>query len=200
MPYRDLPHRRSIRLASHDYAGPATYFVTICASERACLFGEVVDGNMVLNDIGRAIEQEWQRTGALRSNVDLDAFVVMPNHFHGIITVRRPTPPVIADRLEAPPVVEAGRSVGASRRLARSATNLAPGSLGAIVAQFKSATTKRVSSMLGESVTLWQRNYYEHIVREAADLARIRDYIANNPASWSEGVENPANRRPVVER
>jgi REP element-mobilizing transposase RayT len=90
VPLRDdseCRHRRSIRLRGYDYTQAGAYFVTICTQDRACLFGEIIDGQMRLNAPGQIVHDEWLRTGALRPNVELDAFVVMPNHFHGIIVL-----------------------------------------------------------------------------------------------------------------
>jgi REP element-mobilizing transposase RayT len=174
MPY-DLQkhHRRSIRLKGYDYTQAGAYFVTFCAWQHECLFGEIVDGEMHLNDYGRVVEEEWLRTAEVRPNVDLDAFVIMPNHIHGIIVI----------------CID---PVGASRRLAptNTPTRLVAGSLGAIIGQIKSVTTKRINvlrSMPGQAV--WQRNYYERIIRSEAALDNIRQYIetvARLPAcSWA---------------
>ena len=82
---REKHHRRSVRLEEYDYSGPAAYFVTICAWNRECIFGEIIDGEMRLNEYGKVVQQEWSCTGDIRSNVEMDEFVVMPNHFHGIL-------------------------------------------------------------------------------------------------------------------
>lgn len=172
-------HRRSIRLKGYDYTQPGAYFVTICTHERTCLFGEVVDGVMVLNAWGEIVREEWFRTARLRPYVVLheDEFVVMPNHVHGIIWI-----------------VDA---VGANRRFAPT-TRVAPtrgtptppagpdaGSLGAIIGQFKSAVTKHINAHRGTpGAPVWQRNYYEHIIRNEQALNAIRRYIAENPLRW----------------
>lgn len=139
----NVHHRKSIRLPGYDYAQAGAYFVTVVAWGRDCLFGEVVDGVMVLNDIGKIVQEEWERTAIVRKNIELGAYVVMPNHFHGIL--------IIHD------------GVGASRRLAPTTTNAIspkPGSLGAIMAQFKSIVTKRIWKMPEFAGTpIWQRNY-----------------------------------------
>ena len=81
----DIHHRHSIRLQDYDYSQAGAYFVTICTWQRDCLFGEIVNGEMVLNDMGRIVVDEWEKTATVRKNVILDEFVIMPNHFHGII-------------------------------------------------------------------------------------------------------------------
>lgn len=169
----DKHHRRSIRLKSYDYSRAGAYFVTICIKDRECLFGEVIDGNMQLNDTGRAVQAEWVRLPERFQSVDLDDFVIMPNHLHCIIHVGAGL---------APP----GR--GAENKGAASS---AP-TLGDILRAFKSISAIAVNRLLGRSGrSLWQRNYYEHIVRSENELACIREYIANNPAQWALDRENP---------
>lgn len=167
--------RRSIRLKGYDYSFPSAYFVSMCTLDRKCLFGEIVDGKMVLNDFGRIVCNEWIRTGTIRDKTELDEFVVMPNHFHGIVciidkgrgTARR-----------APTVEQFGKPVS--------------GSLPTIVRSFKSAVTKRINEMRNTpGIKLWQRNYYERIIRNDNELNQIRKYIINNPAQWAFDRENP---------
>ena len=175
MPGRNnVNHRRSIRLRDYDHTQNGAYFVTICTLQGVCLFGDVVDGEMVLNDYGAIVWEEWQRTAIVRANIELDAFVVMPNHVHGIIVI-----------------VDNDSTVGATRRVAP--TNTRPtgpkaGSLGAIVGQFKSVATKRIRQLshVNVDIPIWQRNYYEHIIRNEKSFNDIRAYIANNPAKWAE--------------
>ncbi|MCI0527389.1 MAG: hypothetical protein L0Y56_08085 [Nitrospira sp.] len=171
----DIHHRRSIRLKGYDYAQAGAYFLTICAQNRECLFGDVVDGMMQLSQFGRVVEGEWLRTVTVRPNIKLDVFVIMPNHFHGII--------VLTDIIQA--VHREG--VGATRRVAPTKHPTGPisGSVGAIVGQFKSITSKRTNEMRNTpGIPVWQRNYYEHIIRNEQDLSQIREYILNNPVKW----------------
>jgi REP element-mobilizing transposase RayT len=164
-------HRRSIRLKDYDYAQNGAYFVTICAQEKRCIFGQVVDGVMVVNEWGQIVTQEWEQTAAVRSNVELDAFVVMPNHVHGILVITN----------------DVGDTVGATRRVAPTSTTLQSGSLGAIIGQFKSAVTRAINRLPdAPDHPIWQRNYYEHIIRSEDTLNTIRAYVANNPAKWAE--------------
>jgi putative transposase len=168
--------RRSIRLKEYDYTQNGAYFVTICAHERRCIFGDVVGGAMVVNEWGQVVAEEWEQTAILRPNIELDAFVVMPNHVHGIIVI-----------------VDDGDSVGAQciaplpPKHGVTSNNVAPNSLGAIVRGFKSAVTRRINRLPNPPDHLiWQRNYYEHIIRNEESLNQIRAYIANNPAKWAE--------------
>jgi REP element-mobilizing transposase RayT len=154
----DRRHRYSIRLRGYDYAQAGAYFVTLCVQGRAALFGRVVDGAVELTEIGRIVAEEWEHTPALRPNVVLDTFVVMPDHLHRIVVIVR-------------------RDDGAARPEAARPRSPAH-SLGAIVRGFKAAVVRRAGT------PIWQRNYYEHIIRNDADLDRIRHYIATNPARW----------------
>ncbi len=173
-------HRRSIRLKGYDYSQAGAYFVTICTQNRACLFGEVVDGQMRVNELGEIVREEWLRTGQIRPNVELDAFVVMPNHIHGIIVLRGYDRRGTLQR--APTTVE---------RFGKPTSNTIP----TIVRLFKSATTKRINHLRGTpGARVWQRNYYERIIRNDDELRRIREYIANNPLQWALDRDNPAFR------
>ncbi len=153
----DVLHRRSIRLYGYDYSCDGLYFITICCRNRMCLFGKIINDEMVLNDAGRMAEQEWANTMSVRSgDVVLHDFVIMPNHMHAIIEI---THSFVAQSLHA---------------TLRSPSQ----TLGAIVRGYKSA----VSRQLGSSV--WQRNYYEHIIRNSKSYGKIAEYIMNNPANW----------------
>lgn len=164
--------RRSIRLPGYDYSQAGAYFVTLCVHDRACLFGEVVDGAMRLNELGALVASEWLRTATIRPQVTLDEFVVMPNHFHAIIAIedsRRGVLPYARPRFRSPAE-----------------------SLGSIVRGFKSATTTLINSMRNSpGVPVWQRNFYEHVIRNEAELTRIQEYIVNNPLQWYLDRENP---------
>jgi len=174
----DKHTRRSIRLHEYDYTQSGAYFVTICIHQRECLLGEIVDGLMSTNSWGEIVRGEWLQTAILRPGVELDVFVVMPNHFHGIISIasdRRGT------ARRAPTGEQFSRPV--------------PGSIPTLIRAFKSATTKRINERRGTPGTpVWQRNYYEHIIRNEEALNRTRAYIALNPSRWQMDCENPQNR------
>ena len=158
-------NRRSHRLGGYDYTQGGVYFVTICTYHLAPMFGQIVDEQVLLNDLGRLVDKEWRRTTEVRPSVEIDLYVVMPNHIHGIL--------FLSDSQHT------GQSAGR--------TTLPANSLGSIVGQFKSVVTKRSRKLANPpTLPLWKRNYYDHIVRNDADLDRIRRYILVNPAQWSE--------------
>jgi REP-associated tyrosine transposase len=174
-------HRRSIRQRGYDYTQSGAYFVTICTVQREEIFGEVVNGEMRLNPLGEIVREEWLKTAEIRSNVELheDEFVIMPNHVHGIVWIVESLP------------------VGATRRVAptNGSRTLVANSLGAILGQFKSITAKRINALRKTSgVTVWQRNFYEHIVRNGTELENIWNYIDTNPLRWQEDQLHPAAR------
>ena len=165
----DIHHRRSIRLKGYDYSQSGLYFITLCAVNKICMFGNVVDGKMQLNDIGQLVEQEWLNTINIRHNdVRLHNYIVMPNHFHAIIEIRR-------GESHSPQTINEGNineNDLPQRMKSPSKT------VGAIVRGFKGA----ISRQLGYSI--WQRNYYEHIIRTDASYRHISNYIENNPTKW----------------
>ena len=173
--------RRSLRLRGYDYTQAGLYFVTICAQDRACLFGEVVDGEVRLSAAGEVVAEEWARTAEIRPSVLLDAFVIMPNHLHGIVALVD----VDADGAMLPPRPGAAEDWGSPR-------GPAAGSLSAIVGQFKAVTTKRVNALRETpGAVVWQRGFHDHIIRHERALAQIRDYMADNPGRWEDDRLHP---------
>ena len=169
--------RHSIRLKDYDYSQAGAYFVTICTHNKECIFGKVVNGEMVSNEYGRVVEEEWAKTAEIRKKVALDVSVVMPNHFHGIL--------VIVDKCRG--------TVHRAPTLEQFAKPTS-GSLPTIVRYFKSAVTRRINDPRGTPyMAVWQRNYYEHVIRNEDDLDEIREYIVNNPLKWDLDSENPNN-------
>ena len=181
--------RQSSRLCGYDYAQPGAYFITICTHHRACLFGDVVHGEMQLSNCGRILSQEWIRTGDIRENVELDMFVIMPNHFHGILLVVEEGTSTAHYARTWAPVVD--KAVGATCR-SPIPKGPAPGSIAAVIAGLKSATAKRINHLRRTPGTrVWQRGYYEHVIRNESDLHEIRQYVVNNPPKWELDEENP---------
>ncbi len=174
------PSRRSPRLKGYDYSQNGAYFVTICTQNRECLFGEIVAGEMRRNEFGEIARLEWLQTAALRPDVELDAFVVMPNHIHGILLI-----------VEG--AVGTQRAVSLPSQSA-SFGKLLSGSLSTIIRSYKSAVTKRINELRNiPGVAVWQSRYYDHIIRNEASLSSIREYIYSNPARWQMDNENRMN-------
>jgi REP element-mobilizing transposase RayT len=145
-------------LSAYDYSQAGAYFITVCTQNRVMLFGEVIDCDVQLNGMGMIVRQAWDDLPTHYHGIDLDAFIVMPNHIHGII--------ILADQPE--------------RRRA----------LPEIVRGFKMFSARRVNERAGKRGVLWQRGYYEHVIRTEKALARVRAYIAHNPGRWADDPEN----------
>ena len=185
-------HRQSTRLKGFDYTSNGAYHVTVCAWRREHWFGEIRDGVMVLNDVGTMILEEWNQTRELRPNVVLDVFVIMPNHFHGIVVLMNSNAQDVGARRASP---LQGNDVNNIALHNKSQSILphgaAKGSLGSIVGSIKSAVSKRVNQSRGvQGLTIWQRGFHDRIIRDEAELERTRTYIENNPANWATDEEN----------
>lgn len=181
-------HHQSRRLAGWDYTQAAACFVTVCTRDRECRFGAVESGRMFLNAYGRIAAAEWGRSKTLRDEVHLDTFVVVPNHVHGIVVIAPPDAPA---NLRRHGLGSAGNSRGSdmARHVATSSKrrfgNPETGSLGTIVGAYKSAVIRRINRMRGTSgAPVWQRGYYDHILRDEREWRRVRRYIRQNPARW----------------
>lgn len=176
-------HRRSVRLKEYDYTQPGAYFVTIVTWQRECLFGEIIRGEMKLNQRGEIAEECWQAIPEHFQNVELGAYIIMPNHVHGIIMIveRRGTVPVPK---------EIGREISGGET-----PPLRQPTLGQIVGYFKYQSTKEMNviSKTGVVTKFWQRNYHDHIIRDEKDLKNKTDYIEANPLLWEQDNENPIN-------
>jgi REP element-mobilizing transposase RayT len=182
-------HRRSIRLSGYDYAQAGAYFVTICAQNKACVFGQITDGQVKRNEAGHMLQCVWDALPGRFPTVELDAFVVMPNHIHGVV--------VIAQNVGATLVVAQDQR--------RAGTRPAP-TLGDIVGAFKSITTHQYALGVKErgwppfTRRLWQRNYYEHVIRNEISLSAIRLYIEGNPVLWPYDHDNPCRETSHLDR
>jgi putative transposase len=215
-------HRRSIRLKGYDYSLAGAYFVTIVTQHRACLFGEVVNGEMLLNDAGKMLQLEWNALPQRFPNIELDEFVVMPNHFHGILVILGKEEGAVRVRSlvslpqegqTQPGQPGVGQPQAGQPRMgqpqAGQPQGIAPTGrdpvLGEVIGAWKSIGTDRyidgVNRLDWEPFDrrLFQRNYYEHIVRDECELNRIREYIINNPANWDSDDDNPKNAKPEPE-
>ncbi len=176
-------HRRSIRLKGYNYSEPGIYYVTLTLQERVEFLGHLSGGQVRLSAFGEIVRDEWLRTPRIRPEVVLDEFVIMPDHLHGIIVIREERNGVSRS---------SNKLVGANRDSPQPGTPFRSpsGTLGAIIRGFKGATTKRINELRRTpGAKVWQRNYYEHIVRDEKDLRRIQHYIRENPLRLAEKHE-----------
>ncbi len=184
----NVHYRRSIRLKGYDYAQAGAYFVTMCTQDRACLLGDVVGEEVRLSDAGSMIQAVWEEIPDHYPGAETDEFVVMPNHIHGIIAIPGRGESCIrpGDSHQPDSGDHKDRPYGTMA-----------GSLGRIIQAFKSTTTHeyvmgtRQCGWPTFRARLWQRGYFEHVVRDDRDLERIREYIATNPLRWAMDRENP---------
>ena len=166
------PRRRSVRLRDYDYSTPGAYFVTICTIKRRCVLGTVADGDFLASRFGRVVDQCWRALVDHYPTIELDSFVIMPNHVHGIV--------LLTD--------------GQGRAGLKPASTKRP-SFTEVVRGFKTFSSRRINEMRDRPGTpVWQRGFYEHVVRNERELDGIRRYIEGNPAKWAEDEDNPANR------
>ncbi len=179
----DLPerlHRRSVRLEGFDYTQPGAYYVTIVTHEHQCLFGKIIENEISLNILGVLAHEFWSEIPNHFHNTEVIPFVVMPNHIHGIITIfddeSRGTIMPAHAVYRAPTAEEFSQPVA--------------GSIPTIIRTYKAAVSRRAKQELG-IVKLWQRNYYEHIIRNELELTDIAGYIFANAANWADDLEYP---------
>ena len=171
-------HRRSIRLKGYDYSQAGYYFVTICCYQRQRLFGKIVNGAMQLNQYDEIVAETYQWLSLRYPYVHLDEWIIMPNHFHGII--------VLTDKPRR------GGSGTAPTQTIAPEPKRKP--LGRLIGAFKTVSTKQINIIRSAPGTpVWQRNYYEHIIRNENALNNIRQYIINNPLSWHVDQLHPDN-------
>ena len=166
-------HRQSIRLRNYDYSQAGLYFITMCVHQRLSLFGEVVAGKMILNEAGRVVQDVWHDLPSHYTNVELDSFVVMPNHIHGIVRFNGIVRAIHESPLQSPlqqsPISR--RNMGLSK----------------LVGRLKMVSAKRINQLRNtQGVPVWQRNYHEHIIRHENAYMKIADYIHTNPLRWQE--------------
>jgi putative transposase len=171
-------NRRSIRLTGYDYAQSGAYFVTICTQKRACLFGSIANSEMQINHAGRIVQNVWSELPGRFPQVGVDSFIVMPNHIHGIILVG------------AQFIAPSNALPDTFRKPGREAINRAP-TLGDILRAYKASSARLIRGSVNPGFA-WQRNYYDHVIRDEDSLTRIRQYIIDNPAQWESDRENPA--------
>ena len=182
----DKPIRRSVRLKEYDYSLNGCYFVTICTYKRERLFGKIEDDGRgtaccARNEYGKIVYDQWVKTGESRNNVSPDEFIIMPDHIHGVI--------IINDRDE---ITNTSSTSGIARYAptGREFGKMTSGSLSAIIRSFKSATTRCINILRGNAEFRWQQSFYDHIIRDDRSLQMVREYIKNNPVSWTGAEED----------
>ena len=169
-------HRRSIRLKGFDYSQPGIYFVTICTYGHTCIFGEINGYKTVLNEFGKIAKTEWLKTSSVRNNIKLDEYIIMPNHMHGIIRI---TDGCVGAHCNVP--LQRGNVRPQTEQFGKSTRNSIP----TIVKLFKSTVTRQINQLRNTpGFPVWQRNYFDHVIRNEQELYRIRQYIRNNPVNW----------------
>ncbi len=186
--YKNKYRIESIRLPNRDYAADGYYFVTICTHKKYCYFGKVIDSKMKLSQVGKIAQKHWQEIPKHFDHLDIDAYVIMPNHVHGIIIIDRPNPQHNVETRYIASLPESLQSTDKSNKFAP----LKPGSLQAIIHAYKASVT-RWCRKNGDDIFRWQPRFYENIIRNDQSLNRVRKYIINNPATWSEDKNNPVN-------
>ena len=183
---KPLPKRKSPRLSEYDYSLTGGYFFTIVTHNRTLLFGDIVDGEMVLNEIGKMIKEEWLALPARFPSITLDEFIVMPNHIHGILFINDPN---VGEGL-----VPSRDNIADNSE--RATTRVSP-TLPDIISAFKSITTNRYIQCVKEQgwppfdKHLWQRSFYARVIRDDVELDNLRQYIHHNAAKWPQDEENP---------
>jgi len=189
----EIHHRRSIRLKEYDYSQRGYYFITICTQGRRCLFGGIEKGRMILNDAGKMIGHWWDELKNKYANIEIDEYLIMPNHCHGIINIAGD-----AGGWEKGGQGERGGHagppvhVGADRCVCPDGEGVRGRPINGMIRWFKTMTTNEYIRNVKQNHwgpfdgKLWQRNYYEQIVRNEISLRRIREYIVNNPCQWQQ--------------
>jgi 2-C-methyl-D-erythritol 2,4-cyclodiphosphate synthase len=202
---RNLPNRQSVRLPGFDYTRGGAYFITICTTDRRCIFGDIAESHFHPSALGQIVQDCWDEIPSHHPQVELDTFQVMPNHVHGVLWIIGPDLVGATPASPAPhrPTGPSAGFAGATPASPASGgpTGPASGSLSAIIGSFKSAVSRRINQAFGaEGSSVWQRSFFEHVVRDEPSLQSIRKYIVTNPERWPEDKENPlGNGRDDVE-
>lgn len=195
-------HRRTLRLKDFDYSQAGAYFVTICTKNHQCLFGEIQQREMQLNAIGRVVSAQWQQLTYRFPDLELGEWVVMPNHIHGILIITgrgeacngRGEASLKIKNVDAALFLPDASSLQSESVIADASplrpTGTTPGSVGAIIQNFKSVVSRKLSTQNEKRKgSVWQRNYYEHVIRNEGEFNAISDYIITNPQNWEKDTE-----------
>jgi REP element-mobilizing transposase RayT len=197
------------RLTHWDYSSNGYYYITICTHNRECLLGDIIDGKMQLSAIGEIVLQGWNDSFAMREELSCDRFVIMPNHIHGIVIIRKPVDNSTVEthggaslpnadnptETHSRASLQGGMNIGNMETYSRTSLPYRmPKSISSFIAGFKSAVTKRINEIRQTpGVAVWQSRFYDHIIRNEESLHKIRQYIVNNPMSWHTDELNPSS-------
>ena len=186
-----IHHRRSIRIPGYDYSQPGAYFITIVAYGRECLFGEIQNGIMRLSDIGQIADENWHVIPEHFPQVELSAFVVMPNHVHGIVVIREHG---FDETLQGDETLQIVETLQATSLQDHKMAAISPkaGSLSVVIRSYKSAVTK-LAGLDGCQEFAWQSRFYDQIIRDEKSFNKIRYYFFDNPVKWELDQDNPSN-------
>jgi putative transposase len=179
-------HHRNIRLPKYDYSREGSYFITICAQDRLFVFGDIAEKQIKLNKWGLIVEQCWHDLVKHYTGIELDAFVIMPNHVHGIIVITGDVTVIhnVGEGLKPSPTGTDGDKIKCH-------------GLTEIVRAFKTFSAREINEQRNtQGQKVWQRNYYERIIHNELSLNKIREYIINNPRNWHTDGNNPNRIKP----
>ncbi len=174
------PERKKIRLPNYDYSQPGAYFVTTCVKNRQCVFGNIHNGQMQLNEYGKIVQEQWEWLHQQYPYLQMDAFVVMPNHFHAILII-------VGNGRNHSQQYDTVRNVVGNGRDRSLQCKIKP--VPELMGAFKTRSSKFIHQ-LGFADFQWQKSYYDHIIRNEHSLNRIRQYIVDNPQKWELDIEN----------
>lgn len=178
MPTHYYHRRRQIRLEDYDYSQEGFYFITICTYQRLFLFGEIQQGEMHLNTYGTIAHNCWKATGEIRRNITLADFIIMPNHMHAILSINQ----CVKKQDSSAKALDMDKQpTGVCNTPLQSPSQ----TIGSIIRGYKASVTKLINKT-GYQQPIWQRNYYEHIIRTDESLASISEYILANPTTWEQ--------------
>ncbi len=175
----EIHHRKSIRLKDYDYSSEGLYFITICAYQMEHLFGKIVDDKMILNSAGLIVEKEINKTNEIRKNTKIEKYVIVPNHIHLIMEILE------TGFSNGKPLQETKMNKNVGCLPVANPNKLRPNTVSSIVNQIKSKITKEVSKNTN-IYAVWQRNYYDNIIRNEKVYLKVLEYIENNPIRWDE--------------
>ncbi|MFH1321660.1 MAG: transposase [Bacteroidota bacterium] len=190
----EIHNRKSLRLKGFDYSRPGAYSITLCTQNRECLFGEIMNNEMIYNEYGLIVKQEWIKSEEIRNEIKLDVYQIMPNHLHAIVWIIN-----VGDDIycrDKRPFIPTINKPGTKQ-----IPKMRPRSLSSLMAGFESSATKKINQLRSSpGCKVWQYNFYDHIIRNKQELYRIGQYIIDNPKNWKNDEHNPKTYSKPLER